>query len=193
MPMNIVLKYDSLGVRKRIAVSQCNNFTCLHSVCGGSITQRHKPRDRLRRSQAAGIRLARCLTQPPTLRSTAFAGPAASPKLIQRKDAQSSWTRVALTYLALGEISGPWPNVENATTGACFSRGNKAEMVTTEASPYRGYKIVLMRKWSHWCAEVYPTRADLPILPRSTLSAPMKEDAVAEAKKTIDHLLSPGN
>ena len=62
MPMNIVLKYDSFGVRKRIAVSQCNNFTCLHSVCGGSITQRHKPRDRLRRSQAAGIRLAGRLT-----------------------------------------------------------------------------------------------------------------------------------
>jgi hypothetical protein len=30
-------------------------------------------------------------------------------------------------------------------------------------------------------------------LPRSTLSAPMKEDVVAEAKKTIDHILSPGN
>jgi len=53
-----VLEYDSFGTRKRIAVSQCNIFTRLHSVCGGSITQRHKPRDRLRRSQAAGIRLA---------------------------------------------------------------------------------------------------------------------------------------
>jgi hypothetical protein len=66
-------------------------------------------------------------------------------------------------------------------------------MEASETSPYRGYNIVLVRKWSHWCADVYPTRLDLPILPRSTLSAPMKEDVVAEAKKTIDHILSPGN
>ena len=38
----------------------------------------------------------------------------------------------------------------------------------------------------------YPTRSDLPILPRSTLStlAPKKEIAVAEAKEKIDRLLA---
>lgn len=65
-------------------------------------------------------------------------------------------------------------------------------MTTPEISQYRGYDIVLKRQWSSWCVDVYPTRADLPILPRSTLSilAPRKVDAVAEAKQTIDQFLS---
>ena len=64
-------------------------------------------------------------------------------------------------------------------------------MTTTDDNRYRGYDIVPMRQWSQWCASVHPTRADLPILPRSTLNtlAPRKEDAVAVAKQSIDRLL----
>jgi hypothetical protein len=51
-------------------------------------------------------------------------------------------------------------------------------MATTETRRYRGYDIVPMRQWSQWCVGIYPTRADLPILTRSTLSnlAAQKED-----------------
>ena len=57
-------------------------------------------------------------------------------------------------------------------------------MATTDTERYRGYKIVPMRQWESWCAGVYPTRADLPILTQSTLRtlAPEREVAVAEAK-----------
>ena len=66
-------------------------------------------------------------------------------------------------------------------------------MTTTETYRYRGYDIVPLWQWSSWCTGVYPTRADLPILPHSTLStlASRKEDAVTEAKKNIDRFLSP--
>jgi hypothetical protein len=65
-------------------------------------------------------------------------------------------------------------------------------MATTEIRRYRGYKIVPMRQWAAWCAEAYSTRADLPFLAQSTLRtlAPRKEDAVAEAKQSIDRLLA---
>jgi hypothetical protein len=65
-------------------------------------------------------------------------------------------------------------------------------MTTLQVPQYRGYDIVPTRQWSRWCANIYPTRANLPILPRSTLSilAPRKADAIAEAKRTIDHILS---
>jgi hypothetical protein len=65
-------------------------------------------------------------------------------------------------------------------------------MTTTKTYRYRGYDIVPMWQWSRWCAGVYPTRADLPIMPRSTLStlALCKEDAITEAKQSIDHILS---
>jgi hypothetical protein len=65
-------------------------------------------------------------------------------------------------------------------------------MTTTETYRYRGYEIVPMWQWSSWCTGVYPTRADLPILRRSTLSvlALSKEDAVTEAKQSIDRILS---
>jgi hypothetical protein len=45
---------------------------------------------------------------------------------------------------------------------------------------------------SQWCVGIYPTRADLPILPRSTLStmAPQKEVVVEEAKQKIDRILA---
>jgi hypothetical protein len=68
-------------------------------------------------------------------------------------------------------------------------------MATTETWQYRGYDIVLMRQWSGWCVGIYPTRADLPILVRSTLSslAAKKEDAVDEAKQKIDRILARRN
>ncbi len=57
---------------------------------------------------------------------------------------------------------------------------------------YRGYDIVPQRQWSSWCVGVYPSRADLPILSRSTLATltPQKDDAVAEAKRIVDSLLA---
>jgi hypothetical protein len=62
-------------------------------------------------------------------------------------------------------------------------------MATTGTNRYRGYDIVPMRQW---CVGIYPTRADLPILPRSTLStmAPQKEVVVEEAKQKIDRILA---
>jgi hypothetical protein len=65
-------------------------------------------------------------------------------------------------------------------------------MATKETRRYRGYDIVPRREWSQWCVSVYPTRADLPILSRSTLRtlAPRKEEAVNEARKRIDRALS---
>ena len=65
-------------------------------------------------------------------------------------------------------------------------------MTTQKPADYRGYDIVPKRQWSSWCVGVYPTRADLPLLTRSTLRtlASRKEDAVAEAKQSIDRVLS---
>ena len=67
-------------------------------------------------------------------------------------------------------------------------------MTTTETYQYRGCEIVPMWQWSSWCAGVYATRADLPIMTQSTLStmASGKEEAVAEAKHCIDRLLADG-
>jgi hypothetical protein len=65
-------------------------------------------------------------------------------------------------------------------------------MTTTASCRYRGYEIVTRRQWSQWCVSVYPTRPDLPILSRSTLSTltSRKEEALAEARKRIDRILS---
>ena len=65
-------------------------------------------------------------------------------------------------------------------------------MTATRTSRYRGCEIVPRCQWSGWCAAIYPTRADLPILPRSTLRtlAYRKPDAIAEAKHAIDRVLS---
>lgn len=64
--------------------------------------------------------------------------------------------------------------------------------MATETYQYRGYDIVPMRQWSSWCTAIYPTRSDLPIMPRSTLSslALRKDDAVTDAKQSIDQLLA---
>jgi len=65
-------------------------------------------------------------------------------------------------------------------------------MTAAETYQYRGYEIVPMWQWSSWCAGVYATRADLPIMTQSTLStmASRKEEAVDEAKHCIDRILS---
>lgn len=61
-----------------------------------------------------------------------------------------------------------------------------------ENCQYRGYQIEPRREWSSWCVSVYPTRPDLPLLSRSTLRSltPRKEDALAEARESIDRILS---
>ena len=58
----------------------------------------------------------------------------------------------------------------------------------SESCRYRGYEIVLRREWSQWCASVYPTRPDLPIMVRSTLRTlmPRKDEALAEALEWIN-------
>ena len=64
-------------------------------------------------------------------------------------------------------------------------------MTSQEHSRYRGYKIRLQRQWSSWCAGIYPTRADLPLLARSILDtlAPRKHQAIEGAKEAIDRAL----
>jgi hypothetical protein len=61
----------------------------------------------------------------------------------------------------------------------------RRSMTTTDNFRYRGYEIVPRREWSQWCVSVYPMRADLPILTRSTLRAlrPGKKDALDAARK----------
>ena len=73
-------------------------------------------------------------------------------------------------------------------TGLCES-----PMTTTHTYCYRGYEIVTMHQWAGWCASIYPTRPDLPLIARSTLRtlSPQKEGAVAEAKQKIDRILAP--
>src|SRR5262245_39618116 len=68
----------------------------------------------------------------------------------------------------------------------------RRQMTTAAYVRYRGYKIVPMRQWSQWCAGVYPTRADLPILSSSTLRTlrPRKAEALEAARKRIDRKLS---
>jgi hypothetical protein len=61
-----------------------------------------------------------------------------------------------------------------------------------ESCQYRGYQIETRRQWSTWCVSVYRTHANVPILPQPNLliSTPRKDDAVAEAKQSIDRTLS---
>ncbi len=61
-----------------------------------------------------------------------------------------------------------------------------------ENCQYRGYQIETRREWSNWCISVYRTRSDIPILPRPTLytTTPQMDEAVAEAKQSIDLVLT---
>jgi hypothetical protein len=65
-------------------------------------------------------------------------------------------------------------------------------MTKTRTHCYRGYKIVPTRQWASWCVSIYATRADLPLMTRSTLRtlALRKEEAVSEAKQSIDRFLA---
>ena len=67
----------------------------------------------------------------------------------------------------------------------------EAHSMTTETCRYRGYDIVPDRQWSQWCVSIYTTRADLPLFSQPILRtlAFGKEEAVAEAKQSIDRLL----
>ena len=60
-----------------------------------------------------------------------------------------------------------------------------------QRSQYRGYDVLPKRQWSSWCVGIYPTRPDLPLLPRSTLDIlrPHVQDAVDEVKRAIDRAL----
>ena len=61
----------------------------------------------------------------------------------------------------------------------------------SDKSQYRGYEIKLRQEWSNWCANVHPTRSDLPILAQSpllTLSL-SPEEALTAAKHNIDKAL----
>ena len=60
-----------------------------------------------------------------------------------------------------------------------------------ERCEYRGYLIETRREWSTWCVSVYRARSDVPILPQPTMRTltPLKDDAVIEAKQSIDHIL----
>src|SRR5262245_1492738 len=80
--------------------------------------------------------------------------------------------------------------VTDQKTGANLEA--RRQMTTAAYVRYRGYKTVPMRQWSQWCAGVYPTRADLPILSSSTLRTlrPRKEEALEAARKRIDRKLS---
>jgi len=60
-----------------------------------------------------------------------------------------------------------------------------------DRSHYRGYEIRLRQEWSNWCANILPTRDDLPMLalsPLRTLSF-SREEALAAAKHNIDEAL----
>jgi hypothetical protein len=61
-----------------------------------------------------------------------------------------------------------------------------------ESCQYRGYHLETRREWSNWCVSVYRTRSNLPILPQPNLRTltQRREDAVGEAKQSIDRILS---
>jgi hypothetical protein len=64
-------------------------------------------------------------------------------------------------------------------------------MVPQEAD-YRGYKILLKSNGKNWIVSVCPKNPELPILRWNSFQAPLHspEDAIAEARRRIDQLLS---
>jgi uncharacterized Fe-S center protein len=54
---------------------------------------------------------------------------------------------------------------------------------------YRGYVLELTPVCSGWQVEVYPRRADLPILSRTDFVARDKESAMDQARKRVDWAL----
>jgi len=63
--------------------------------------------------------------------------------------------------------------------------------MVSDKSHYRGYEIRLRQEWSNWCANIIPTRDDLPMLamsPLRTLSS-TPEEAFVAAKQNIDEYL----
>ena len=63
--------------------------------------------------------------------------------------------------------------------------------MTSDTSHYRGYEIRLRQEWSNWCANILPTRDNLPMLAMSQLrtlsSSP--EEALVAAKQNVDEYL----
>ena len=63
--------------------------------------------------------------------------------------------------------------------------------MASDRSQYRGYEIRLRQEWSNWCADIVPTRDDLPMITMSPLLtlAPSPEGARAAAKQNVDEYL----
>jgi hypothetical protein len=61
----------------------------------------------------------------------------------------------------------------------------------SDKSQYRGYEIRLRQEWSNWCANIHPTRDDLPMLALSTLRTLSfsRKEALDTAKHNIDEAL----
>ena len=63
--------------------------------------------------------------------------------------------------------------------------------MASDRSQYRGYEIRLRQEWSNWCANILPTRDDLPMLAMSqlrTLSS-SRQQALTAAKQNVDEYL----
>ena len=63
--------------------------------------------------------------------------------------------------------------------------------MASDRSQYRGYEIRLRQEWSNCCANILPTRDDLPMLAMSqlrTLSS-SRQEALTAAKQNIDEYL----
>ena len=63
--------------------------------------------------------------------------------------------------------------------------------MASDKSRYRGYEIRLRQEWSNWCADIVPTRDDLPMITMSPLRtlASSPEGALAAAKQHVDEYL----